>query len=66
MRTEARRLLVVPGMRKSRAQNRTKRNPRDPSPEREVQAKLDRDDGVVQDEMDELDTDKYEPPPRRD
>ncbi len=51
-------------MRKSRSQNRTKRNPRDPSPEREAQAKLDRD-GVVEEEMDELDTDKYEPPPPR-
>jgi hypothetical protein len=45
-------------MRKSRSQNRTKRNPRDPSPEREAQAKRD-------DELDELDTDRYEPPPPR-
>jgi hypothetical protein len=56
-------------MRKSRSQNRTKRNPRDPSPEREAQAKRDRatdtSDGVIDDELDELDTDRYEPPPPR-
>lgn len=43
--------------------DRTKRNPRDPGPEREEQRLS---DGTVDAELDELDTDKYEPPVRKD
>ena len=43
--------------------DRTKRNPRDPGPEREEESLS---DGRVEVELDELDTDKYEPPPRKD
>ena len=55
-------------MPKSKSSNgdRTKRAPRDPSPERELEARHEREDGVVEAELDELDTDKYEPPPRKD
>lgn len=42
--------------------DRSKREPRDPGPEREEQS---RSDGVVEAELDELDTDKYEPPARK-
>jgi hypothetical protein len=45
--------------------DRSKRAPRDPSPEREAQAQKEREDGVVEEELDELDTDKYEPAPRK-
>ena len=43
--------------------DRTKRNARDPGPEREEQSLS---DGTIEAELDELDTDKYEPPPRKD
>lgn len=46
--------------------DRTKRNHRDPGPEREVQNRSrSQSDGVIDEEMEELDTDKYEPPPRK-
>ena len=50
---------------KSSDVSRTKRAPRDPSPERELESRIDREDGVVDAEMEELDTDKYEPPVRK-
>jgi hypothetical protein len=54
---------------KSTPQDRTKRAPRDPGPEREEEARrarsTDVSDGVVEEELDELDTDKYEPPAKR-
>lgn len=51
---------------KSSSVDRTKRATREPSPEREVKSRLEREDGVVEEELDELDTDKYEAPPRND
>jgi hypothetical protein len=56
----------MPKSKSSRDVDRTKRAPRDPSPERELEARRERSDGVVDAEMEELDTDKYEPPPRKD
>lgn len=51
---------------KSTRVDRTKRAPRDPGPERTAQVQHERErDGVVEDEMDEYDTDKYEPHPPR-
>lgn len=47
---------------KSTRTDRTKRNPRDPGPDRQVHKVS---DGVIDEELDELDTDKYEPPPPR-
>jgi hypothetical protein len=51
---------------KSTHTNRTKRAPRDMSAERrsEVDAELS-SSGVIDDELDELDTDRYEPPTLR-
>jgi hypothetical protein len=48
-------------------QDRTKRAPRDMTAERrsEVEAELGTSSGVVDDELDELDTDRYEPPARK-
>jgi hypothetical protein len=45
--------------------DRTKRNHRDPGPEREAQNLSRVSDGTIEAELDELDTDKYEPPPHR-
>ncbi len=42
--------------------DRTKRAPRDPSPERKEQSLS---DGTIDAELDEVDTDKYQPPPRK-
>ena len=42
--------------------DRTKSAHRDPGPDR---AEASQSDGVVDEELDELDTDKYEPPPRK-
>jgi hypothetical protein len=52
----------MPKSKSSTRSDRTKRNHRDPSQEREAQSQS---DGVVEEELDELDTDKYEPPPRK-
>jgi hypothetical protein len=60
-------------MPKSKSSNvdRNKRATRDPRPERvlelelELESQLERQDGVVVAELDELDTDKYEPAPRK-
>ena len=49
---------------KSTHVDRTKRAPRDPGPERAEQVQRERD-GVVEEELDEFDTDKYEPPAPR-
>jgi len=60
-------LLQLAGMSKSKpTPDRTKREPRDPGPERAEQSQREgASDGVVEEELDELDTDKYEPPPRK-
>jgi hypothetical protein len=51
---------------KSTRSDRTKRAPRDMTSERRAQVEAEQQsDGVVTDELDELDTDKYEPAPRK-
>jgi hypothetical protein len=61
---------------KSSQADRTKRAPRDPSPERQKQLEQEREeawrpaddlesDGTVGGELEEFDTDKYEPAPKR-
>ena len=49
---------------KSTRSDRTKRAPRDMTSERRAEVEA-QSDGVVTEELDELDTDKYEPPPRK-
>jgi hypothetical protein len=59
----------MPESRKSQPERGTKRNPRDPGPDREQSTRppdeRTESDGTVESELDELDTDKYQAPRKR-
>ena len=64
---KARALLLSARMTKAKStrSDRTKRAPRDMSAERRAEVEAELGNGTVQEELDELDTDRYEPPASR-